>query len=137
MIAESGGDIEDVFKDIRRDEKLADDVGLEKSGDLEVLAVPPKCAVNQPQRSPSQHDSVTVWHLGHSRCARTNMGASVVPQYLERGGSIFLGFYWVDFSDCMMGQWLVATTTELSRLGRRNGGCCCHYRFHRRRVFSL
>ena len=70
------------------------------------------------------------------------MGASVVPQYLERGGSIFLGFYWVDFSDCMMGQWLVATTTELSRLGRlgrlgrRNGGCCCHYRSHRRRVFS-
>ena len=81
MIAESGGDIEDAFKDIGRDEKLADDVGLEKSGDLEVLAVPPKCAVNQPQRSPSQHDSVTVWHLGHSRCARTNMGASVVPQY--------------------------------------------------------
>ena len=47
-----------------------------------VLAVPPKCAVNdQPQRPPSQHDSVTVWHLGHSRCARTKMGASVVPQY--------------------------------------------------------
>jgi len=48
----------------------------------------PKCAVSdQPQRPPSQHDSVTVWHLGHSRCARTKIGASVVPQYLQRGGS--------------------------------------------------
>ena len=48
---------------------------------------------NQPQRLPSHHDSVTVWHLGHSmrddrkRCARTKIGASVVPQYLQRGGS--------------------------------------------------
>ena len=30
VIAESGGDIEDVFKDIKRDEELAADVGLEK-----------------------------------------------------------------------------------------------------------
>ena len=51
-------------------------------------AVPPKCAVSdQPQRPPSQHDSMTVWHLGHSRCARTKIGDSVVPQYLQRGGS--------------------------------------------------
>ena len=30
VISESGGDIEDVFKDIKRDEELAEDVGLEK-----------------------------------------------------------------------------------------------------------
>ena len=30
VIAESGGDIEDVYKDIKRDEELAEDVGLEK-----------------------------------------------------------------------------------------------------------
>jgi capsid protein len=28
--AESGGDIEDVFRDIKKDEELAADVGLEK-----------------------------------------------------------------------------------------------------------
>ena len=54
-------------------------------------AVPPNCAVNQPQRPPSQHDSVTVWHLGHSRCARTKIGASVVSQYGQRGGSALAG----------------------------------------------
>ena len=33
VISESGGDIEDVFKDIKRDEELAEDVGLEKVGE--------------------------------------------------------------------------------------------------------
>ena len=52
----------------------------------------PKCAVSdQPQRPPSQHDSTTVWHLGHSRCARTKIGASVVSQYGQRGGSALAG----------------------------------------------
>ena len=64
--------------------------------------------VNQPQRPPSQHDSVTVWHLGHSRCARTKIGASVVPQYLQRGGSTLAGLSLVGSSDCM-------TDPELSR----------------------
>ena len=30
VISESGGDIEDVFRDIKKDEELAEDVGLEK-----------------------------------------------------------------------------------------------------------
>ena len=30
VISESGGDLEDVFKDIKRDEELAENVGLEK-----------------------------------------------------------------------------------------------------------
>ena len=30
VISEGGGDIEDVFKDIKKDEELAEDVGLEK-----------------------------------------------------------------------------------------------------------
>ena len=52
----------------------------------------PKCAVSdQPQRPPSQHDSTTVWHLGQSRCARTKIGASVVSQYGQRGGSALAG----------------------------------------------
>ena len=52
--------------------------------------------MNQPQRPPSQHDSVTVWHLGHSMWARTNIVASVVPQYLQRGGSAFSGAFFSD-----------------------------------------
>jgi|ETNmetMinimDraft_21_1059911.scaffolds.fasta_scaffold57347_2 hypothetical protein len=54
--------------------------------------------ISQPQRPPSQHDSVTVWHLGHSRCARTKIGASVVPQYLQRGGSTLAGLSSVGLS---------------------------------------
>jgi len=61
---------------------------------LTVLAVSSECAVNQPQRPPSQHDSVTVWQFGHSRCARTNMGASVLPQYLQRSGSRTTSAVW-------------------------------------------
>ena len=57
--------------------------------------------ISQPQRAPSQHDSVTVWHLGHSRCARTKIGASVVPQYLQRGGSTLAGLSSVALSDCI------------------------------------
>ena len=34
---------------------------------------------------------MTEWHLGHSMCARTNIGDSVHPQYLQRGASTFLG----------------------------------------------
>ena len=63
--------------------------------------MPPKCAVNQPQRPPSQHDSMTVWHLGHSRCARTKIGASVVSQYGQRGGSALAGLSSVTLSDCI------------------------------------
>ena len=59
---------------------------------------------SQPQRPPSQHDSVTVWHLGHSMCARTKIGASVVPQYGQRGGSALAGFSSVALSDCMTNQ---------------------------------
>ena len=70
--------------------------------EVSVMAVPPKCAVrNQPQRPPSQHDSMTVWHLGHSRCARTKIGASVVSQYGQRGGSALAGLSSVALSDCI------------------------------------
>ena len=67
-----------------------------------MLEVSSECAVrNQPQRPPSQHDSMTVWHLGHSRCARTKIGASVVPQYGQRGGSTLAGVSSVALSDCI------------------------------------
>ena len=35
VISESGGDIEDVFRDIKKDEELAEDVGLEKPSESE------------------------------------------------------------------------------------------------------
>ena len=68
--------------------------------EVSVMEVPPTGAVSdQPQRPPSQHDSMTVWHLGHSRCARTKIGASVVSQYGQRGGSALAGLPSVGLSD--------------------------------------
>ncbi len=70
--------------------------------------------MNKPQRAPSQHGSVirqislwtqrcmtlqTAWHLGHSRCARTNMGVAVVPQHLQRGGPTLADLSLVGTSD--------------------------------------
>ena len=40
MISESGGDIEDVFRDIKKDEELAEDVGLEKPSEGKLLVGP-------------------------------------------------------------------------------------------------
>jgi hypothetical protein len=66
------------------------------------------------------------------------MGASVVPQYLQRGGSTLAGLSLVGSSDCMTDQWLVDTNSELSRRHHdhydrhghndRGDGDCCHYR---------
>ena len=39
MISESGGDIEDVFRDIKKDEELAEDVGLEKPSESVVQSL--------------------------------------------------------------------------------------------------